>query len=372
MSDTTATRWTLRDLPVAARVTIGVFLVSVGIGYVSALINMHFQIASPGEAMPTLDDTIRNFRPTPGKVSHLERLLIAHPSLPFNGTGSMRAALTSKRVGGWVALRKAKALEMGIKGKAWDDLDKDPELSKKVSKGTEEWLDGERLALIAWIRAGGPKEAYEEDSFPLKDDLQKLVINPKAVQVGDNNQRSAKIKSILDGRCARCHDEGSDPKAGVYPLTKYEEVALYLKPEVTGGMSLTKLALTTHVHLLGFSVLYGMTGLLFALTGYWALLRVPLAPLPLLAQVVDISFWWLSRMDEPYGPMFAMAVPISGGVVAMALMVQIFLTLFDLGGKSWKVLLFLAVCIVIGGAGGLKTKLLDGYLESEKQTMKLE
>ena len=53
-SDTTATRWTLRDLPVAARVTIGVFLVSVGIGYVSALINMHFQIASPGEAMPTL------------------------------------------------------------------------------------------------------------------------------------------------------------------------------------------------------------------------------------------------------------------------------------------------------------------------------
>ena len=75
------------------------------------------------------------------------------------------------------------------------------------------------------------------------------------------------------------------------------------------GMSLSKLAQTTHVHMLGFSMLYGLTGLLFAFTSYPVFVRVLIAPLPLLAQIIDISFWWLARLDEPYGPGFAAAIP---------------------------------------------------------------
>jgi hypothetical protein len=36
------------------------------------------------------------------------------------------------------------------------------------------------------------------------------------------------------------------------------------------------------------------------------------------------------------------------------------------------VLLLLLVCVVLGGAGGLKEKVLDRYLSTEKHVMKLE
>ena len=44
----TPERWTISDLNLSARITLAVFLISVGIGYVSALVNLHFQEASPG------------------------------------------------------------------------------------------------------------------------------------------------------------------------------------------------------------------------------------------------------------------------------------------------------------------------------------
>jgi hypothetical protein len=55
-------------------------------------------------------------------------------------------------------------------------------------------------------------------------------------------------------------------------------------------VSLKKLAQTTHVHLLGFGLLYGLTGLILTFTSYPGWLRGLLGPLPLVAQVGDIGF----------------------------------------------------------------------------------
>src|SRR5262245_40263233 len=54
-------RTTLRDLPFAARATITVFLLAVGLGYFSALVQMHFKHASPGQMMPGIKEMIYKF-----------------------------------------------------------------------------------------------------------------------------------------------------------------------------------------------------------------------------------------------------------------------------------------------------------------------
>src|SRR5438094_201129 len=97
MSTSETTRFTLRNLPVAARLTIAVFLVSVGVGYFSALVQLHFQHARPGEMMPSGDDAVDIFTTGPKnqkKISRLEQLLIADENLPLTGTGQMSSPFT--------------------------------------------------------------------------------------------------------------------------------------------------------------------------------------------------------------------------------------------------------------------------------------
>jgi hypothetical protein len=112
---------------------------------------------------------------------------------------------------------------------------------------------------------------------------------------------------------------------------------------------LAKLALSTHVHLLGFSVLYGLTGLTFALSAYPLWMRIIVSPAPLLLQVVDISFWWLARLDAPLGPLFAQGIMGTGGLVALSLGAQIVLGMLGLFQGKARLLGVFAV----GGLFGL-------------------
>lgn len=350
----------LRQLPFAARITLALFLASVGVGYASAIVNLHFQTASPGEVVPTPDDTTRAYHGL-SKMSQLERLLTAHPSLPFNGQGSMRAVF-STRPGNvdTPARRLAKRA-----GKDYDKLT--PEEQTPYKKEVLTGLEGERLALIAWIHAKLDKNAYDEDRFQLPPELQKTAITPDLV-ADDNGVRFAKVASIVNKRCVKCHRADAGGAASDYPLESFEQVADYTKPEKSTGMSLPKLALTTHVHLLGFAMLYGLTGLVLAFSSYPMPLRVVLCPLPLAAQLVDISFWWLSRLDAPHGPSFAIAINVSGAVVGGALMLQIILGVWDLFGRGGKFMLVLLMAAAAGGGYYVKMKILDPYLASEKQT----
>ena len=133
-ANSAAPRITLRDLPLAARLTLALFLVSTGIGYVAALVQLHFQHASPGSPLPTPDDAVRIFHGQLGKpVSQIERLLQADEGQKFNGTGSMAAAFTTRST-------------------RW---------KKQVEKRSEEEVRrerrGERLALLAWVQGGATR-----------------------------------------------------------------------------------------------------------------------------------------------------------------------------------------------------------------------
>src|SRR5439155_26861653 len=131
----TSRRWVLRDLPFAARLVLAAFLVTTGIGYLSALVQLHFQHASPGNFMPTAADAERVFAGKQGHaVSQVEALINADESLPFGGNGQMRGAFTKHSEG-------------------WKDAIKELSKTKHIDKAAaEEELrkerEGERLALL--------------------------------------------------------------------------------------------------------------------------------------------------------------------------------------------------------------------------------
>lgn len=361
---------TLRDLPLAARLTLAVFLLSVGIGYVSSLVQLHFQHASPGAVLPTPEDAVRVFYGQTGEKpkSKIEQLLPAdYEGLKMNGQGQMTSAFykraddykddINERAKQLAKKRRAKAKDQAIKEAAKAEVDKE--------------RDGERLAMLAWVHAGAPQADYDGDKFPLPDDMADQPVTRKYLaEDGEKlfEPRQIKIKTLFQERCATCHTDGGE--AANYPLLKLADIRKYTNAQTGSAMSLEKLAQSTHVHLLGFSLLYGLTGLILAFSSYPRAVRLVLCPLPLVAQVVDISFWWLARLPEPHGPQFARAIVYSGAVVAVGLLLHIVLALFDLfSKKAWLVLLLL---FALAGFWGYvaKERVIDPFLASEKAPAK--
>ncbi len=362
--------FSLRDLPLAARLTLALFLISVGIGYVSALVQLHFQHATPGQLLPTTDDAVRVFFGHTGDrpQSKIEQLLPEDfQGKKMNGQGQMTNAFFKRAEDYDDALReRAKELAKKQGGKP-----KAPAIKEAAKEEVDQERHGERLAMIAWVRGGANEAEYNENKFPLPDDLSKRPMTRTYLVEEDGHAaepRTIKIQTLFQERCANCHQAGGE--AQNFPLTNFAEIKKYTTVKTASGMSLEKLAQTTHVHLLGFSMLYGMTGLILAFSSYPRFLRLLLCPLPLLAQVVDISLWWLARLPEPQGPMYARAIVVSGAVVAVGLLLHIVLGLFNLfSKKTWLVLLLL-----FGAAGyvGHTTKLrvIDPFIAQEKTPAK--
>lgn len=348
------TRIVLRELPLPARLVIATFLIAVGLGYFAALVQLHLQNAAPGRLLPSDEDAVKIYYGRP-QVSQLERLLEADANQPFNGSGSMRPAF----------FERSSSWERHIRRRA----EEKKENPRQAEAELREEREGERQAILAWIRGGVDRQrndakAYEADRLELPPALAGRPLTPEFLErAADGKGRAfAKIKSILESRCVRCHSEGAGGAPAQFPLESYEQVEEYCNVQgVGGGMSLRKLAQSTHVHLLSFAMLYALTGLAFAFTSYPVGIRVVVAPLALVAQVVDVSCWWLARSD----PLFARAIVVTGGVVGFALFAQILGTLFNLFGRAGRVVLILL--LLAGGAAGyvVKERVIVPYLAEE-------
>jgi hypothetical protein len=346
-------RLVLRDLPLAPRLVLAVYLVAVGVGYFSGLVQLHFQRAASGKLLPGLEENVEAFHGKSG-ASQLERLLTADENKPFNGAGSMRPAFVTKSAG-W-----ARALRQLQKDKKIDAAEAEKELRLE--------RDGERLALLDWVESGAARQDYEKDDHPLPAALNGQPVTAEYLVKDAKDEpvlpHRVKIQSVFNDRCVRCHSADKGGAPAKFPLDSYEDVLAYCQPVTSGGMSLVRLAQTTHVHLLGFSVLFCLTGLIFSFTHYAAWARCLFGPLTLLAQVVDVACWWLSRTD----PRFAQVVMITGGVVAVSLMVQIVGGLWALFGPRGRVVLVLFFALAAAGAILLKSGVIDPYLARESIT----
>lgn len=150
-----------------------------------------------------------------------------------------------------------------------------------------------RDRLRAWIRGGAPAATFASD-----------------------------IQPILEGNCAVCHN----PKSGlpVPSLASYEDVLEVAQPDL--GESVGALARVSHIHLFGISLLFMLTGAIFALSEVRAWLRNLLLVTPFAAIWLDIGSWWFTK----YAPLFGYVVVVGGALMGAALAGQIGIALWQM------------------------------------------
>jgi hypothetical protein len=345
---TPRTSFSLRDLPLPAKLVITCFLLAVGGGYTSAMVQLHFQDSKSGEPMPTVHDVVLKFTGKkwfetnpPKPVSKLETLILADEGLTFSGNGTMSPAFFSRDGGSFNRACGA---------------------SESERKRVRAERESERNALALWANAPSEirEQAYRDDHFDPEPTNKPSTITPEFKCTGD----AIKVKSIIDTRCVRCHSkDGVDSKASPYPLETYGQISKYLvvQPTVTvkeGGdwvkveepIGLEKLTQSTHAHLLSFAMLFSLTGLVVAFSSYPMVVRCVLGSWVVLAVVADVSLWWLARLCPEWGPYFAMGVIGTGGAAGAGLAAQIVLSLWNMYGMKGRVVL--AFLFLLGGACG--------------------
>lgn len=183
-----------------------------------------------------------------------------------------------------------------------------------------EYLDtgGEQAvrALLSWLE-GGANEA----------DFTKAELT----QAGDPS-----AKEVIAAHCVECHHaDGGDMEdvpfaanADAEPeFAKLTEVAAPEYERRESGpqrvslapTGLKKLVLITHAHILAIPVFTLIVGGLFLMTGLPNGAKLILGPLPMLAVMADIGSWWLARFIEP----FIYVIAASGAVFGAAYGLQI-------------------------------------------------
>ena len=350
MSDPARVRFTIRQLPLPAKLVVTLFLISVGIGYFSAMVQIHMQHTNrDGSPMPTGADIIERFsglkHPDPDAKppqSKIELLISGEPHGVFN-TKNMAPAFYEKSGSAYQ--------------KAVDDEGKEVVDARRHS---------EILALMAWCQADdlAKKQAWDADNFPTK------VLDKESAYYNAEPEGVA-IKFLIEDRCGKCHAGQQQPSlatfAEVLPLATAPTTELIDGQWIRSSKQITVEGLTqsTHAHLLSFTMLFSLTGLVFAFTSYPTPMRAILGPLVLIAQLADISCWWLARLDV-VGPTFALLIMGTGGAVGVGLAMQLVASLFDLYGPKGKTVM---ACIFFAGVaafGTLVVTVIEPTLKAER------
>ena len=390
---TETNRITLRELPLAARLVLSVFLISVGIGYISAMVQIHFKHAGKGDPMPTPADLVGHFsgrewplqspevEPEPEKKAEVK---FVPPAIMGNelvaGAGikwiiDSRCAVCHAKDGEkseplldtWENVRKL--VVKGKEGKLYKVITAEgTNFNKQNMRGAfktkhPDWKDDskerpaaellaereiERLTLIAWVENGAKEEYYGEGKFfPIPETPAGKAITKEA-----RGQANALSKVVTAGVVA---DKPEDNATSGKKKRSFKSKQI----------SLESLTQSTHAHLLAFSVLWTVLGLTFAFTTYPMWLRCTVAPAVLIAQVLDIGFWWLARL-EGIGPYFALGIMATGAVVGLGVVTQILLSLFNMYGNKGRAVLVVLAMMFAAGGGLVAVKVVLPQLEAEK------
>jgi hypothetical protein len=156
----------------------------------------------------------------------------------------------------------------------------------------------DRDRLIAWLRAGAQRASYPT------------------------------VQPLFESACVPCHSPASG--LTVPPLTSYEDVRALAA--VDTGASFATLARVSHVHLFGLSLMFVLSGAIFALSSVPHGWRTAFVVMPFAAMWLDVASWWLTK----FAPAFAGAVVAAGALLGVALGVQIIASLWDMwrSGRS--------------------------------------
>ena len=143
------------------------------------------------------------------------------------------------------------------------------------------------------------------------------------VHDGAKSKTYSQVRPIFAANCVSCHmaDAQSIP-----PLASFEAVQKVAKADT--GTSITDLAKVSHIHLFGISIIFLLTGAIFALSTTPVWIRVSLVVIPYLTILMDIGSWWFTKYLDP--AFFAYVVVVGGACMGLALGAQILVALWEM------------------------------------------
>jgi hypothetical protein len=177
-------------------------------------------------------------------------------------------------------------------------------LASKIDGGSMEKhvpVPSERGAILAWARAGAKREEFDP------------------------------ARRVIDRRCVKCHAPGGEKEGSPFAASReagaeWALVARYAKPD--RGMSTSKRATTTHAHLFGMSVLFGLLGAVFLFTNTRRGVKAFAVAAPFVGMFVDIGSWWLSILS----PAFCWGIVAGGAILAASTAVLVARPLWEMWG----------------------------------------
>jgi uncharacterized membrane protein len=178
--------------------------------------------------------------------------------------------------------------------------------------------EGERLAVLDWIRAGASAEAYAQDDHPLTDTAGVVALT----EIYRRSADRVKVRSILVDRCVSCHGEsGRHDTARFIELDTYDRLARRLEPERAAHAGRPWL-------LAALVALFPLAALVipvFSLTKHRRTTRVIGALVTVFALLTVLACWFT-------GPPAAALLLAAALLAAMSLTVQGLATLHELLG----------------------------------------
>jgi len=263
----------LGGLPVPAKIMLTAFLALLGVGYLSAVLNIYFHHSEADlEPGMSLDDLRRTYHGLEKEVVGAGRPADSPMLKMVRPDGKMRKYLERE---GEPAVR----------------------------------------ALVSWLEAGARREDFTKSGVSQPDD-------PSARQV------------LADG-CIRCHNTVRGEKEDApYAVDRdsqpdYDLVIKFAAPPAMApGESkilrleppgIAHLVQVTHAHIFTIPVFALIVGGLFFLTGLRPGIKAIVGPLPMIAVCADIGSWWLARLLEP----FIFVIAAAGAVFGAAFGFQI-------------------------------------------------
>ncbi len=143
--------------------------------------------------------------------------------------------------------------------------------------------DADRLAIIKWVHVGADEVSFKQRG----------------------------INTIFENNCLACHS--TEAGMGLPDFSHFETIKNYA--QVDTGASFSSLTRVSHIHLFGISFIFFFVGLIFVMATHVSTLLKSLAvSMPFVSQLMDISSWWLTKLD----PMFAWVVIIGGTGMGIA------------------------------------------------------
>lgn len=182
-------------------------LAAAGLAYAALLVTTYLQVTPPSNVAPDLADLDRLLFPAEKPISPMQRRL--------------EAADTPLGMGPLITGRTPSQLA---------------ELTKLATTTDLAYREGERLALLDWIRSGASRTAYEHDDYALAHFASASSITPEFLvhEVIATNASAAphvRIRSLINERCLSCHNDDGDDTARLIPFDTYDSIARYLIPD---------------------------------------------------------------------------------------------------------------------------------------------